>query len=63
MRPSAHSGSGLSTASAPPLQAIASQVGAKGSDAELAANPAVRKELLAQLTATGKEGKLKVGAH
>ncbi|KAL4444633.1 hypothetical protein ABPG77_002450 [Micractinium sp. CCAP 211/92] len=41
------------------LRAIAAQVGAKGSDEELCRNEKVKKELLAQLTATGKEGKLK----
>lgn len=41
------------------LQAIAAHVGAKGSVEELCRNPAVNKELLAQLTATAKESKLK----
>lgn len=36
-------------------------MGAKGDAEALCRDPAVKKELLAQLTATAKEGKLKVG--
>lgn len=43
------------------LQAIAAQVGAKGSVEELCHDGNVKKELLGQLAATAKEGKLKVG--
>ncbi|KAI3429472.1 hypothetical protein D9Q98_005564 [Chlorella vulgaris] len=41
------------------LQAIAAQVGAKGSVEELCHDGSVKKELLGQLAATAKEGKLK----
>ena len=45
----------------PPLQSIAHHVGVSGSVDQLCRDPKVTKELLAQLTATAKEGKLKVG--
>ncbi|PSC74925.1 long chain acyl-synthetase 4-like [Micractinium conductrix] len=41
------------------LQAVAAHVGVKGTPEELCHNDKVKKELLAQLTATAKEGKLK----
>jgi hypothetical protein len=43
-----------------PLQSIAQHVGVSGSVDQLCRDPKVTKELLAQLTATAKEGKLKV---
>jgi hypothetical protein len=43
------------------LEAIGAAVGARGPAEELAKDERVKKELLAQLTATAKEGKLKVG--